>query len=345
MSKIKTVAVAMSGGLDSSISAKMFIDQGYKVFGLFMNFGLDNLDAQTAAHDACQKLGIEFYALDLKADFEKNIIAYFVDTYAAGLTPNPCVLCNQMMKFGRLLEEAKKLGADYLATGHYIRLQKKWGRYRVYRASDSTKDQSYFLYNLKQEQLKQLIFPLAKEKKVDLRKEALAFGLPFLKKESQDICFLKGDHNDFLREKLALKPGDIMTLDGRIVGQHEGLPLYTIGQRRGIEIGGSGPYYVVKLDYTKNILYVASDWKNPILYDQALIANKVNWIAGKDIKRLSCSAVIRYGHKAVPVKIKRQGREYLVQFKRPERAITPGQSVVFYKRNRLLGGGIIVKTL
>jgi tRNA-uridine 2-sulfurtransferase len=376
INKSTRIGIAMSGGVDSSTAAKIFKDQGYDCLGIFMRLGIERgCCDEAAARAVCQKLGIKFYPVDMKRQFKREVKEYFLQAYEQGITPNPCVKCNQFIKFGALLEKARALGCDYLATGHYVKLRRNAKfcvrnsgnakscvpTYKIYRAKDLSKDQTYFLYNLTQEQLKHLLFPLGDSIKKNIKAEAAKNKLPNLKTESQDVCFLSGDHNVFLKKYLKLKKGEIRTVDEKVVGEHQGLPLYTTGQRKGVEIGGSGPYYVVSRDFANNILYVTNDPDDPALSGEYLLAEKINWISGRAPKLpFACSAVIRYRHPAVPCVIKRPppfqgapllseeglgvvgGGGYSVNFKQPQRAITPGQSVVFYKNNELLGGGIIV---
>lgn len=341
----KRVAIAMSGGVDSSTVAQKLSEQGYNCIGIFMRLGIERgCCDEAAARKVCQKIGIRFYPADVRASFKKMVKDYFIESYKQGLTPNPCVACNKFIKFGELLKKAKALGCDRLATGHYVKIKKIKGVYKVYRAKDLSKDQSYFLYNLTQEQLKHLIFPLGDSFKDKLKKKAAAAKLPYLKEESQDICFLSGEHNDFLKKNLQLKEGPIKTLDGQTVGKHQGLPLYTIGQRKGVELGGRGPYYVVWGDQESNTLYVTNKPDDPALFGQMLHMQNINWISGKEPKTpFKCTAVIRYRHQETPCVLKKEedDGDLLVFFSKPQRAITPGQSVVFYKNNELLGGGLI----
>jgi tRNA-uridine 2-sulfurtransferase len=340
----KIVAVAMSGGVDSSASALLLRNQGYDCIGVFMRLGIERgCCDEEAARQVCQKIGIKFYPIDVKRAFNKEVKEYFLKAYQGRITPNPCVKCNQLIKFGELLKRVRALGADYLATGHYVRLKKTKDVYHLYRATDETKDQSYFLYNLNQAQLKHLLFPMGDLIKNDVKALAKKENLPNLQKESQDVCFFAGDHRDFLRKNLKVTKGDIKTVTGEVVGQHEGLPFYTIGQRKGVEIGGKGPYYVVNRDFKTNTLYVTNYPDDPALAGDYLLAEKVNWISGKSPKLpFKCSAAIRYHHPQVPCTItKGEGRLLVVKFAEPQRAITPGQSVVFYKKDELLGGGII----
>jgi tRNA-uridine 2-sulfurtransferase len=357
--KIPRVAVAMSGGVDSSTAAKIFKDQGYDCLGIFMRLGIERgCCDEAAARAVCQKIGIKFYPVDVKRQFNREVKEYFLKSYEQGITPNPCVKCNQFIKFGALLKKARALGCDFLATGHYVKLRRNAipcvrnsgnakycvPTYKIYRAKDLSKDQTYFLYNLTQIQLKHLLFPLGDLIKKEIKDEALKIKLPNLKTESQDVCFLSGDHNDFLKKHLKLKIGPIKTLDGEIIGQHQGLPLYTIGQRKGVEIGGKGPFYVVSRDFSTNTLYVTNDSTDSTLSGKYLIVENINWISGRPPKfPFKCMAVVRYRHPEVECKI-RQGVDdkYIIEFANPVRAITPGQSVVFYKNNELLGGGVIM---
>ena len=382
--KKKLIAVAMSGGVDSSTTALLLKKQGFEPMGFFMRLIDRQTAGELAARKVCRKLNIKFYVIDLSKQFKKLVIDYFLTGYRTGLTPNPCIRCNQLIKFGELLKAVKSLGADYLATGHYVKIfppkadqplaEKIKNKYKLLRAKDKTKDQSYFLYTLTQKQLTSILFPLGNYTKKQVRQIAERADLPYLKQESQDICFLAGgDHNNFLRQNLKLTPGPIVLFPslkkgriaplvkggrGVIIGQHQGLPLYTIGQRRGVKIGGSGPYYVVKTDYKTNTLFVVKNYNDLRLFGKQLTATKVNWLSGKQPKfPLTCQAVIRYRHPAVKCKItplvkggkgiyaplKKGGRgvNVLVRFSQPQRAITLGQSVVFYQGNQVLGGGVI----
>jgi len=320
-----------------------------------------------------QKLGVELHTFNFSNPFKLAVVDNFLKEYAAGRTPNPCVLCNKKVKIGRLLEQARGLGFDYVATGHYLKIKKgplknKSGRpagrsgYKLFRAKDKNKDQSYFLYTFNQDQLKHLLFPLGNYTKPQVRALARKYKLPVAEKsESQEICFIPGKHhNDFLKKYLKMKLGDIKLTDedNKVIGRHQGLPLYTIGQRRGIEIGGTGPYYAAKFDWRRNDLYVVKNFDDAILYGGELVAENVTWLSGQaPALPFKCEAVIRYRHPAVKCvleKIEKGGNEgkgktakgektlnYIVKFKEPQRAITPGQSVVFYKGAEVLGGGII----
>jgi len=365
----------MSGGVDSSVAAKILKDQGHEVVGIFLHFWKEenppnpinppnplyqggmtenkccSTEALLDARRVANKIGIPLYTLNFAKIFKKKVVDNFLLDYARGRTPNPCVVCNKFVKLGYLMKQAKKLGFDYVASGHYA-INKNGN---LFKAKDKNKDQSYFLYTFSKNELAQLIFPLGSYTKPQVRGLAKKFKLPVAeKKESQEVCFIPGkSHNDFLSRHLKLKPGKIklMTLFNKggkgdlkslVIGEHKGLPLYTIGQRKGIEIGGTGPYYAAEMDYKKNILYVVNKPNDKFLFKNKLIANNVNWLSETEPKLpLKCEAVIRYHHKPAECTVIKNKKIYQVKFKIPQRAVTPGQSVVFYKKNQVLGGGII----
>lgn len=350
------ILVAMSGGVDSSVAAQLLKNQGHEVAGIFLYFWKDDQLGDRAENRCCSlqslldakavagRIGIPFYTFNFSEPFKKAVVDNFLNEYDSGRTPNPCVICNKQVKIGLLLKYARSLGFDYVASGHYLKTKKVGRSYQLWKAKDKTKDQSYFLYTFTPEELKHLLFPLGNYTKTQVRQLASKFKLRVAAKpESQDICFLSGDHNNFLKRYLKLKPGDILTLDTKEkIGEHLGLPLYTIGQRRGL-VGGIGPFYVAKFDYKKNILYVVRNWNDQILYQDNLMAKKVNWLDGKARKKaFRCTAVIRYGHPAVPCWVSPKNKQdYLVKFTKAQRAVTAGQSVVFYDGQQVLGGGII----
>lgn len=353
--KTTKILVAMSGGVDSSVAAQLLVNQGYVVEGVFLRFWSDPSSGEKNenksssdqsfldAKNVCEQIGIPLRSFDFSESFKKEVVDYFLDSYAQGETPNPCIRCNRKIKIGRLLEKMKDLDFDYLATGHYVKVKHKGATSRLLRAKDKTKDQSYFLYSFNQEQLKRLMFPLGSLKKKEVRKLAKKFNLPTAnKQESQDICFLSGAHQEFLKRYLTLTPGPIKILEsGEEIGTHQGLPLYTIGQRKGIEIGGTGPFYVAKFDYDNNILYVVTQWNGELLYLSECTARDLIWSDKLQSKSFPCQAVIRYGHPAEKCFVEVSGDKVLVKFKKSQRAITPGQSIVFYQNSRVLGGGII----
>jgi len=360
--KNKKVVVAMSGGVDSSVAAALLKRAGFDVIGVFMIFwqeGSQNQrwnkccspEAQMRASEVAKKLNIPFYVLDLRKEFKRKIVDYFLKEIKKGVTPNPCVECNRIIKFGLLLEKAKMLGAEFLTTGHYARKRElkikneKLKIYKLLKARDKEKDQSYFLWRLNQDQLQHIIFPLGNLTKKEVKNLAHKLKLPVSGiSESQEICFVGNSFEEFLKRHLDLRPGEIIDKEGKILGKHKGLALYTIGQRKGIGLSG-GPYYVLKKDTKNNLLIVTKNEKD--LYKKELVAREVNWISGKSPQfPIKVKAKIRYLHKpasAIVYGMKSQGKIKVV-FDKPQRAITPGQSVVFYKREEVLGGGIIEKS-
>lgn len=336
----------MSGGVDSSLVAYLLKKQGHDVAGVFLKFWKEDesnensccsLESFNEAKKVANTLNIPIFSLNFSDIFKQEVVDYFLSSYQKGETPNPCVVCNKKIKLGLLLKKAKALGYDYLASGHYAKVIKG----RLYKAKDETKDQSYFLYTLSEQELKHLLFPLANYLKTEVRKTAQQAGLVnYSKSDSQDICFVSGDHNDFLKRHLKLKEGPIINqATKKEIGRHKGLALYTIGQRRGLEVGGSGPYYVYRLDYKANILWVLSNWNDELLYKKKFKLKSIHLI-NSDIKKypFNCDVVIRYGHKGIKVKVY-NNRE--VVLKQATRAITSGQSAVFYVNRRVVGGGVI----
>jgi tRNA-specific 2-thiouridylase len=350
----KKVLVGISGGVDSSVSCALLKDKGYAVSAVFLRFlkGVEkNKKALNDARVICNILDIPLIVIDARTEFEKTVIGYFFDDYAQGKTPNPCVFCNEKMKFKLLFETAKKRGIELMATGHYARIKKsKIGgkmNYRLFPGSDEKKDQAYFLYRLGQEQLSRTIFPLGEYQKVDVRRLAEKFQLPvFDKDDSQDVCFMaNGKLEEFLRRKIKLKKGKTVDMDGRVLGEHRGLSLYTIGQRKGIEIGGKGPYFVISKDLEKNTLIVTNDLSHPASTQKKIEVEDVVWVDGVSPKLpLAVFVRTRYHNLLVRAIIKdsKNQRICLLEFAVPQKAVSPGQSVVFYGKNkRILGGGII----
>jgi len=364
--KTKKVIVAMSGGVDSSVAAVLLKEQGYQVEGVFMRLGIagDN-QAEKNAREVAKKLNIKFRAVDLSREFKKKIINYFISEYEKGRTPNPCVMCNKEIKFGILMEKVLKNKTDFIATGHYVRLRNVIAREpqshsevglrvpevrlqngKLLKAHDENKDQSYFLYNLNQKKLKRCLFPLGEYTKDEVRKIAKKHKLEIHnQKESQEICFIRDKYyGDFLKKYLKLKSGDIVDANNNILGKHKGLPLYTIGQRRDIGIGGTGPYYVIGMNRKKNQLIVSSNKNDQNLFSEELIIKKVNWISGNVPKLLlKIKAKSRYRMDECSAIVDKINNKYIIKFSKPQRAIMPGQSVVFYKNEEVLGGGIIDK--
>lgn len=362
--KEKKVLVGVSGGVDSAVTCALLKNKGYAVSAVFLRFWGSvekNKKALADAKKICLLLDVPLTIKDVRAEFKKTVVKYFLSEYACGRTPNPCVFCNEKMKFKLLFEVAKKMGIEFVATGHYARVmkhetcsmkqktssKKQEIDYKLFPASDKKKDQSYFLYRLKQKQLSKIIFPLGGYSKEAVRKLAKKFGLPvFDKSDSQDVCFMAdNDLRKFLKGKIRLKKGKIFDTEGKMVGEHRGLPLYTIGQRKGIEIGGTGPYFVVAKDMKKNRLLVASKSNHSVVAQKAVDLEKVVWTSGVPVKMpASVLARTRYHNplsRAIISVIK--GKEACrVEFDAPQKAISPGQSVVFYAKNEeILGGGII----
>lgn len=346
--------IAMSGGVDSSVAAALLKKQGFEVVGVFMRFWSEpvgaaggtmnkccSFEAYSDARRAAENLGIPIYTLNMKVPFKKLVVDYFLKEYQAGRTPNPCVECNRFIKFGELLRKARAMGAAYVATGHYARVVADKGGDKLLKGKDSEKDQSYFLYTLTQDKLKQILFPVGGYNKPKVREMAKKFGLPVhAKKDSQEVCFVGASLKNFLKKYLKVKSGKIVEMEsGKILGKHDGLPFYTIGQRKGLSLGG-GPWYVVKIDTRKNVLYVSRDQKK--LLSKELTVGKVSWIAGRAPKLpIRVKARIRYKHQEASCLIKKIKNNFKIIFDKPQRAVTAGQSVVFYKGDEVLGGGVI----
>lgn len=359
------MVVAMSGGVDSSVAACLLQEQGYDVMGLFMRVGVDppepTGDADSApkrrekqgccsasdAHDAkfvAGLLGVPFYALNFQEDFDR-IIDYFADEYARGRTPNPCVVCNDRLKFGKICDYADAVGAKYIATGHYARVGSENGKNILMRARDSSKDQSYVLFGIDPKVLDRLLFPLGDLLKSEVRAIADANALPnHDKPDSVEICFVPdNDYARVVRERRpdAFVPGDVVSADGRVLGQHDGIANYTIGQRRGLGISGPKPIYVTQLNIVDNTVGVA---EVDGLFSGSLLADKVSFFVNERRSPFRALVKIRYLHKATPAMIHplKAGR-VRVEFDEPQRAVTPGQAVVFYDGDVVVGGGWIEK--
>ena len=339
------VLLGMSGGVDSSVSAVVLQKQGYEVIGATMILHGEEQKAVDDAKKVCETLGIPHYTFDLKQEFNCYVIQKFINEYKQARTPNPCVECNKKMKFGIFYEKAKELGCDYIATGHYARIEfsKKYNQYVLRKSEEERKDQTYFLYNIPKEELEHIIFPLQKYKnKEEIRALADEKGLEVAKKkDSQEICFIEdNDYQRFLLEHMKEKPktGNIRLKTGEILGTHNGLINYTIGQRKGIGISYSYPLYVVDLDYKKNEVIVG---KEEDLYSKKLFAKDLNFQVEVEDK-FECFAKIRYRAKEAKAVVRRKDNGVEVEFKEPQRAITKGQSVVFYDEEGIvLGGGVI----
>lgn len=341
----------MSGGLDSSVAAALLKRTDFNVIGVFLKLtDLPKFKAgETRAKKVAKILKVPLLVLDLKKEFKKIIINYFLDGYKKGITPNPCVVCNKKIKFGLLFKKTSPFEADYIATGHYIRKRKVKSQkseiknYKLLKAKDKNKDQSYFLWTLNQKQLKRILFPIGDYTRKEVEGLAKKFKLSFLLNipKSTEICFIRTSINNFLKQYLTRKPGNIVDIKGKILGKHQGLAFYTIGQRKGIGLAG-GPYWVSGKDLKKNLLIVTKNEKD--LYKRELLAKGINWISSKEPRLpLRIKAKIRYRHSLASATIakKIENKSYQVVFGKSQRAITAGQSVVFYKGERLLGGGII----
>ena len=357
---MKTVVVGLSGGVDSSVAALLLKEQGYNVIGLYMNNWeeTDACGACTGEEDfadvrrVANKIGIPYYSVNFAKEYMDRVFSYFLSEYAAGRTPNPDVLCNREIKFRDFKEKAKELGADYIATGHYCDILHDKGVHYLLKAKDQTKDQTYFLNQLSQEQLDGVLFPLGKLNKTEVRKIAVENGLATAaKKDSTGICFI-GERNfrNFLSKYLPAKKGDIITTDGKKIGEHMGLMYYTLGQRRGLNIGGQkgddgGRWFVIEKDIKNNILYVAHGSEEK-LYSKGLITNKVNWIPfAPETKEFKCTAKFRYRQPEQGCTVKINDGFIQVDFDEKQRAITEGQFAVFYSGDKCIGGGVIEKAI
>ena len=332
----------MSGGVDSSVMAYLLKKEGkFEVSGAFMRLssGKKSVEAEMKARNIAKKLDVSFYAFDFRKEFKEEVIKYFVESFKKGITPNPCVVCNKKIKFGLFLKKAKKLGLDYIATGHYASVKNKNNILEVLRGKDENKDQSYFLWKLNQEQLKSILLPLGDFKKEEVKKTAKQINLSaIISKESQDLCFIEKTIGDFLKEKLENKPGKIIDLDGNVIGEHNGLWFYTIGQRKGISLSG-GPFYVLERNLRKNYLVVTKNEKD--LQKKEIELKDINWISGKEpVLPIKIKVQIRYGSQAF-FAILSKNDKYLLTFKVKQKAVSSGQSAVFYEGRKLLGGGII----
>jgi tRNA-specific 2-thiouridylase len=338
----KKVAVAMSGGVDSSVAAALLNKAGYHVSGIHARLWPE---AEPKGHlsdlkGICRQLGIPFKQVDLTDDFRRLVVDYFSQEYSRGRTPNPCVVCNQQVKFGLLMEKALDGGADYLATGHYARAETAPEGYRLLKGADQAKDQSYFLYRLGQKQLARLLLPLGELSKEKVKKMAAELGLPTTSRsESQDICFIPGnDYRAFIAEHVSFQPGDIVDVKGKVLGQHRGLARYTVGQRQGLGLSLPEHLYVIELDAGNNRLVVGS--RDQLLHS-VLLASQLSWVSGKaPAGPVKVMARVRYRAPEVAADLYlNNGAE--VRFEEPQQAVAPGQSVVFYQDEVVLGGGII----
>ncbi|TVM03562.1 MAG: tRNA 2-thiouridine(34) synthase MnmA [Candidatus Brocadia sp. WS118] len=349
------VVIAMSGGVDSSVAAHLLVEQGYEVVGLFMRLGIDKLDTATRTKVCCSledandarnvadQLGIQFHVLNFKDAFER-IIDTFCTEYLRGRTPNPCILCNQELKFGKLLDFARMLNADFIATGHYAKVERLKDRYLLKKGIDARKDQSYVLFSLTQDQLSKTLFPLGMVTKESVRQVARDLNLKTKDKpESQDICFvLDNNYHTLLYERFGdrITTGLLKDTDGNILGRHPGSPFFTIGQRKGLGVALGTPRYVVDINPRENTVVIGTDAE---LMEDELVASAINWISIDKLDApLNVQAKIRYNHVAADATVYPYKPDIVrVVFKEPQRAITPGQAVVFYDNDAVAGGGWI----
>jgi tRNA-specific 2-thiouridylase len=372
--KRQRVVCGMSGGVDSSATAALLLEQGYEVIGITLKLWPQDCvnraedkccgpQAVTDARSVCDKLDIPYYLIDEAAEFQKHVIQYFADEYKAGRTPNPCVMCNQNLKFGRLIDRANQLGADFIATGHFARIERPLtpslsssdgervakpgeGRYLLKRGRDSRKDQSYFLFSLRQDQLARTIFPLGEKTKSDTREVARHCNLKTAdKEESMEICFVPdNNYGGFLQSANLVQKhrGEIVDLHGHVLGHHDGIEFYTIGQRKGLGITTPKPVYVVELDAENNRVVVGDD---SALDRDEFVADRCNWHPFEKLTEpIEVTAKIRYNHPGTPATVTplEQGR-VKVKLHTPQRAITPGQAAVFYQDDLVVGGGWIMR--
>ncbi|MDW7661446.1 MAG: tRNA 2-thiouridine(34) synthase MnmA [Bacillota bacterium] len=363
MVKNNRVVVGMSGGVDSTVAAFKLKEMGYDVIGVNMRLWQDDaleeahfekdggccsLSSAEDARRVCAQIGIPFYALDFKAVFKTTVVDYFIDSYQKGETPNPCIACNKYVKFEALLDKAHQLGAYYVATGHYakIKFDEQFGRYTIEKSNAVEKDQTYALYNLTQDQLKHILMPLGDfESKDDVRKVAAQFDVQMSQKsDSQEICFVPDqDYVGFLKRNsdMAIEEGKFVGKDGEVLGKHQGIVNYTIGQRKGLGVTFGKPMYVIDIDTTSNVVTLG---ENSDVFKIELVSDQNNFILFDQLEEAyRCTAKVRYSAKEAPCTLYPEGDRVRVIFDDPQRAITPGQAVVFYKDQWLVGGGTIIR--
>lgn len=357
MGSQKTVVVGMSGGVDSSVTALLLKKEGYHVIGLFMKNWEEKDESgmcQSAAdyedvRRVCEQLSIPYYSVNFSEEYRTLVFSQFIEDLKKGLTPNPDILCNREIKFNVFINKALELGADYVATGHYCQNERLNGEYHLIKSRDLQKDQTYFLYTLNRQILQKVLFPIGKLEKSEVRHLARLHSLATSdKKDSTGICFIgERPFRTFLSQFIGLKPGNFETLEGRVVGRHLGVAYYTLGQRKGLGIGGPGAaWFVVGKDLNREVVFVEQGEDHPALYCDRLLATDLSWVSGiPPICPFACHSKIRYRQPDQSCIIQKiENQQAWVTFPNPQRAATPGQSIVFYKQDVCLGGGIIQQT-
>lgn len=358
MKQLSTVAIAMSGGVDSSVAASLLVEQGHHCLGIFFVTTTTPLPGAVAcpweqdAYDArqvCAQLGIPLYVFNFEEEYRTQVLDYFYTEYARGRTPNPDIVCNREIKFGLFWQKAQAIGADYIATGHYAQIKQGPSGYGLYKSVDQRKDQSYFLYTLRQADLEHTVFPIGGMTKSAVRRYAQNHTLwTAAKKDSQGLCFIGPiTLTTFLEQKIPAQPGPIIDTAGAVIGQHHGAAFVTIGQRHGLALGGSGaPYYVVAKDVVTNTITVTRGKTDPRLYSQQMIIGSLSWVTVQAAVPYQCQAKIRYRQPDQSVTFNQMPNGNLqVDFAEPQWAAAEGQSIVFYDGEKLLGGGVIKQVL
>lgn len=353
--QVSRVVIGMSGGVDSSVAALVLKEAGYDVVGIFMKNWDEEDEGGICTADVdyddvrrvCDQIDIPYYTVNFEQEYWDRVFVYFLEEYKRGRTPNPDVMCNKEIKFKAFLDKAMQLEADYLATGHYAQIMEENSMFNLIRGADQNKDQSYFLYTLGQEQLAKSLFPIGHLSKKEVREKALQAKLATAeKKDSTGICFIgEKDFKEFLSRYLPAQPGEMRSVEGKLVGQHDGLMYYTLGQRKGLGIGGAGePWFVAGKDLKTNTLLVVQGQEHPALFSEGLYAEELSWVRGHEpASRFECTAKFRYRQPDQRVLVETTEKGVKVEFEQKQKAITPGQAVVFYDQAVCLGGGTIEK--